>query len=187
MSRSPSLPAARTSRLQVVLIAGEGLAGVGHTVTLLDRLPTLRCPTIVCLRHTDLGPLAARVDGAAVRWVEHGAAIADATVWIALPGEVVYVRDGAFEVSPSVPLHDGPSLGKIYHSLRVAYGSRVFAVVVDPEHADTPHLRLLVQRGARVVSPIDCTDGAAPEVWPMDRIVDHLGAEAAIRAEVIPA
>ena len=178
-----------TSKVKVVLIAGAGPVGQEHASALLDHLPSLTCPLVVCLRDADLGPLRSRLDGVDFRWAEHGASLDLARVWLAPPGHQTYVRDGRFEVvaTTSGLDADGPSLGKIYHALRTAFGSRVFAMVVDPDRPDTPHLRLLSQRGARVVSPIDCGDDAVAKFWPIDRIVSHLASEVGARTEAVVA
>lgn len=172
---------------RVVLIAGAGDAGRDGAYELLDRIPPLTVPVIASVRSAGHGPLEDLADGADCRVIQHGDRLETASRWLAPTTRDTYVRNGAFELGDE---HDGlpdevPSLGKLYHSLRVDLGSRVFAVVIDAERADTPQLRLLAQRGARVVSPIDAGPAAVPRSMDVDSIVDYLGAAAgALRAPV---
>jgi CheB methylesterase len=161
--------------IRAVLIAGADEVGREGAIELLDRLPLLRCPIIICIRNADLTSIRSRIDGARTRWAVDGEPLDAAHVWIAPPGRHTHVRDGRFRLSEGDgSLADAPSLGKLYHSLRVELGSRVFAVVIDTERTNTPQLRLLAQRGARVVSPIDCGNDAVATFWTPDTIVDHL-------------
>lgn len=191
MKAFPVEPTKRTS-IRAVLIAGAGAVGLAGATELLDQLPTLRCPVIVSLRGVESGTpgpgrgdidrLHARIDGLSTRWATHGAALDAATVWIAPADRHTYVRDGHFELSDSASTSpaETPSLGKLYHSLRVEFGSRVFAVVIDESEPNSPTLRLLAQRGARVVSPLDCGPDDIARHWSSRRIVDHLSDALAI-------
>jgi hypothetical protein len=172
----PESPLMTRSPIRAVLLAGAGEVGVSGLVELLDRLSPLRCPIIACIRNGDIGALQSRIDGVDTRWATERAELDAAALWIAPPNQHTFVRNGRFlmsgadDTSPA----EAPSLGKLYHSLRVDYGSRVFAVVIDAERPNTPPLRLLAQRGARVVSPIDCGPEAVALQWTNDEIVNHL-------------
>lgn len=165
------------TRIRIVLLAGAGPVGVEHTTAVLDRLPSLACPVVVCLRDADAESLGSR-PGAAVRWATDGTVVDEGRVWVTHPERQTIVRDGRFEVTEAGgdrPV-GGPSLAKMYHSLRTGYGSRAFVVLSDPDRSDTPHLRLLAQRGATVVSTIECP-ACGLDVWPVARVVAHLEAE----------
>ena len=181
-----ALPAQPTSRtpIRAVLIAGAGTVGLAGATALLDQLPALRSPIIVSLRDAGNEPLRARVDGVETRWAAHGAALGDASRWIAPPDRHTFVRNGRFELSDagSTSPAETPSLGKLYHSLRVEFGSRVFAVVIDETDPNSPTLRLLAQRGARVVSPLECGPDDIARHWAPQRITDHLTDALAIRS-----
>lgn len=181
-----ALPAQPTSRtpIRAVLIAGAGTVGFVGATALLDQLPELRSPVIVSLRGIGTEQLSSRVDGVGTRWAAHGAALGDASRWIAPPDRHTFVRDGHFEVSDagSTSPAETPSLGKLYHSLRVEFGSRVFAVVIDETDPNSPTLRLLAQRGARVVSPLECGPDDIAHQWAPQRIADHLTDVLAIRS-----
>lgn len=182
MSATPLHPTNRRTPIQTVLIAGAGSVGVAGAAALLDELPRLRRPIIVSLRDADLGRLHARIDGVETRWVTHGAVLDDASLWIAPSDRHSYVRNGRFELSgdESTSPADTPSLGKLYHSLRVEFGSRVFAVVIDESQPDSPTLRLLAQRGARVVSPLECGPDDIAQHWSRREIAEHLGSVLAL-------
>ena len=187
MCASPSQPTttARTP-IKAVLIAGAGEIGRTGARELLARLAPLLCPIIVCIRDADLGSFDDDIDGTRTRWVVEGADIEAAAIWFAPPNRHTFVRDGRFFLSKddSTFPADAPSLGKLYHSLRLGYGSRVFAIVIDTERIDTPELRLLSQRGARVVTPIDCGERAVATYWSSDEIAEHLGTTLAAPTEV---
>lgn len=185
MNAIPVPPKPSRTPIRVVLLAGAGQVGLFGATALLDRLPTLRRPVIVSLRDTELDRLRVRIDGEQTRWVTHGAHIDDASLWIAPSDRHTCVRDGRFELSgaESTAPADTPSLGKLYHSLRVEFGSRVFAVVIDETDCDSPTLRLLAQRGSRVVSPLDCGPDDIARHWTHDEIVAHLGAELALATD----
>ncbi len=171
--------------IRAVLIAGAGEVGREGAIGLLDRLPLLRCPIIVCVRDAALTSIRSRIDGVRTRWVVDDEPIETASVWIAPPGRHTHLRDGRFRLSEAddgSPT-DAPSLGRLYHSLRVDFGSRVFAVVIDTKRTNTPQLRLLAQRGARVVSPIDYGEDAVATFWTPEAIVTHLGDHLAASTE----
>lgn len=179
MNAIPGQPTNRTS-IRAVLIAGAGAVGLAGATELLDRLPALRCPVIVSLRASndvDIHSLHGRIDGRATRWVTHGATLDDASLWIAPVDRHTFIRDGRFELSDAGGTSPAatPSLGKLYHSLKVEFGSRVFAVVIDETEPNSPTLRLLAQRGARVVSPLECGPDDVARHWSPRRIADHLG------------
>jgi len=176
MSAFPVQPMSRTS-IRAVLISGAGPVGLAGATALLEQLPELRSPIIVSLRDADLTRLHSRIGSTTTRWATDGASLDDASVWIAPSDRHTYVRDGRFELSgaDSTSPADTPSLGKLYHSLRVEFGSRVFAVVIDETDRNSPSLRLLAGRGAQVVSPLDCGPDDIAQHWSTGRIATHLG------------
>lgn len=176
MSARRDDPGHHRTTVRAVLIAGAGQVGIDGATTLLDRLPELRRPIIVSLRNADIDHLRSRIDGVRTQWVTHGSAVDDASLWIAPPDRHTFVRKGRFELSgpESTSPATMPSLGKLYHSMRVEYGSRVFAVVIDENEPNRPTLRLLAQRGACVVSPLEAGPDDIAQHWSQDRIVDHL-------------
>lgn len=176
MSAFPVQPTHCRTAIRAVLIAGAGRVGLDGATSLLDHLPELRIPIIVSLRDAEIDRLHNRIDGVRTRWATHGAPIDDASLWIAPTERHTLVRDGRFELSgpESTSPAETPSLGKLYHSMRVEYGSRVFAVVIDESSPNCPTLRLLAQRGARVVSPLECGPDDIARHWSSDQIAAHL-------------
>ena len=173
--------------IRVVLIAGAGPVGLDGAAAILDQLPELRSPIIVSVRNAAIDQLGTRIDGVRTRWATHGSDLEEASLWIAPPDRHTFVRDGRFELSgaESTSPAETPSLGKLYHSLRVEFGSRVFAVVIDETESNSPTLRLLAQRGAQVVSPlVGRPDDIARHLAP-ERIIDHLGSELALSSNAI--
>lgn len=178
MSVLPTPPTGGRTAIRVVLIAGAGPSALAVATDLLDRLPELRSPVIVGLRDVDLGPLEARLDGERARWVAHGAELGGASLWLAPQDRHTCVRNGRFELSgvERTAPEGTPSLGRLLHSLRVEFGSRVFAVVVDEHEHDSPTLRLLAQRGATIVSPLEYGAHDIARHLSSTEIVDLLGA-----------
>ncbi|MEZ5246335.1 MAG: hypothetical protein R2707_14630 [Acidimicrobiales bacterium] len=175
MDAFPVQPTSHTS-IRVVLIAGAGPVGLTGAIALLDQLPELRCPVVVSVRGASIDHLQTHIDGVRSRWATHGALLDDAALWISPPNRHTYIRDGRFELSgdESTAPATMPSLGKLYHSLRVEFGSRVFAVVIDETEPNSPTLRLLAQRGARVVSPLECGPGDIAHHRSSQEIVTYL-------------
>jgi hypothetical protein len=172
----------RATSIRVVLIAGAGPVGLNGAIALLDRLPELRSPVVVSLRDANVDRLEARIDGRRTRWATQGAVLDEASQWIAPPDRHTWIRDGRFELSgdESTAPAQTPSLGKLYHSLRIEFGSRVFAVVIDETEPNSPTLRLLAQRGARVVSPLECGPGDVAHHRSSTEIVAHLCEQLAV-------
>ena len=171
-------PSNSRNSTRAVLIAGAGPVGLAGASALLDDLPELRIPIMVSLRNTEIDCLRSRIDGTRTRWATDGARLEEASLWIAPTDRHTFVRDGRFELSgpESTSPAETPSLGKLYHSLRVEFGSRVFAVVIDETDPNSPTLRLLAQRGAQIVSPLECGPDDIARHWDPDRITDHLRA-----------
>lgn len=160
----------------IVLIAGAHREGLDIAGRLLEELPALRCPTIVTVRNVDADLVRHRLDGLDFRPVEDGAELCDAPVWVAPTDRNTIVVDGRLRTD--APGHrvsgDLPSFGKLYHSVRVSFGSRVFAVVADAEHAGDACLRLLENRGACVVRPLELDPSTETDNWSIPAIVSHL-------------
>jgi chemotaxis response regulator CheB len=160
----------------LVLIAAARTEGLSIAARLLDALPDLSCPTVVSIRDVDPRDLRALVDGTRVRDVVDGARLDDARVWIAPTDRNTVVSEGSLRTD--APGHrvagDLPSLGKLYHSVRLSFGSRVFAVVADAEHAGDAALRLLGDRGACVVRSLELEPSSESSHWSIPTIVGHL-------------
>jgi chemotaxis response regulator CheB len=160
----------------LVLVAGARAEGLSIATRLLDALPDLTCPTVVSIRDVDPLDLSALVDGTRVRGVVDGARLDDARVWIAPTDRNTVVQEGSLRTD--APGHrvtgDLPSLGKLYHSVRLSFGSRVFAVVADAERAGGAALRLLGDRGACVVRPLELEPSPESSHWSIPTIVGHL-------------
>lgn len=178
MTLPPAPSTGGRTAIRVVLIAGAGPTALAVTTDLLDRLPELRIPVIVGLREVDLGPLEARLDGDRTRWVTQGAELGRAALWLAPQDRHTCVRNGRFELSgvERTAPEGTPSLGRLLHSLRLELGSRVFAVVADEHEHGSPTLRLLAQRGATIVSPIEYGAHDVARHLSSTEIVDLLGA-----------
>jgi chemotaxis response regulator CheB len=160
----------------IVVVAGAHREGLAIAGRLLDDLPVLRCPTIVSVRDIDEALLHGRLDGLDARPVFDGASLGDARIWIAPTDRNTLVLDGRLRTEDPGQRVSGdlPSLGKLYHSVRVSFGSRVFAVVADAEQAGGACLRLLEDRGACVVRPLELEPSADTDSWSIPAIVGHL-------------
>lgn len=160
----------------LVLLAAARSEGLAIVADLLGALPDLRCPTVVSIRDVDPVEIRALVDGTRVCDVVDGARLDDARVWIAPTDRNTVVHEGSLRTD--APGHcvagDLPSLGKLYHSVRLSFGSRVFAVVADPERAGDAALRLLGDRGACVVRSLELEPSTESSHWSIPTIVGHL-------------
>lgn len=160
----------------LVLIAGAHSEGMTIARRLLDVLPSLVCPTVVSIRAAEPAALRKMIHETAARAVTDGDRLANADVWVAPADRNTVVSDGILRTDAPGHRVGGhlPSLGALYHSVRVEFGSRVFAVVADPEHSGGANLRLLRDRGACIVRPLELEPSADMSHWSIPTIVDHL-------------
>ena len=173
---SPHPTHLRGHRPEAVVVAVGDQAGVEDAVALLDALPPLTCPIVVCAARDASARLHLDLPGGVLRECEPEADLGDAATWIVPPDHLATVDRDRWALVHEPDIDHDAQLGRLCSSLKASYRSRVFLVSTGPDLDDNPLVRLLVMRGAPLVATRTGTERRLGDHAPVSDIVAHLGA-----------
>lgn len=163
-------------RPQVIVVAVSEHSGLNDAIELLDALPPLSSPLVVCADDSVAVPLVGGLHSADLRTCESSVPLTEAPMWIAPCAHLVGVRQGSWEVTPNPTLDYPTQVGRLCSSLKDSYRSRVFVAATGPGLKANPFLQLLVQRGGSLVQTGDHPDRTLADRASVADIVAYLDA-----------
>lgn len=163
-------PSAPTQRRDVVTIgcSAGGLEALGRIV---QKLPADLRASVVIVQHIAPSPtphlvtLLQRSSSLPIRWVEQGAPVVPAHIYVAPPDAHVLFEDDHFTLSRAPrENHARPSIDKLFRSAAATHGSRVIgALLTGMMHDGVAGLRAIQEAGGHTIVQ-DPNDAAYPEL-----------------------
>lgn len=160
----------------IVLAVGDDAVGVRDAAEFLATVPELDCPVVVCAAPSSLERLNEQVGAAGALRCTDDRPLDDAPVWIVPEGHLATVDRDRWTLTNHPNVDFDAQVGRLCSSLKASYRSRVFMVCSGAVLDENPLVRLLVQRGARLVETHDRPDRGLADHASVAEIVAHLGA-----------